>query len=124
LQWRLERQQEIKRQDLVIVIKPVARRGIGQLRLFAVGRGKGEVAEFLQRLDVDLGKRLEFFTCEFALLFAFQPLRRKSRKHVIEGQGVADPRDAAVRRINQLRLHRHPDVGVRLRKTAGGQKEQ
>src|SRR5215510_15988960 len=46
---RLERQKEIERQHLVLVVEPVIRRRLAEFSLLAVGRRIGEVIVFLQR---------------------------------------------------------------------------
>ena len=74
----------MQRQDLVVVVEPVPRRRVGQLRFLPIG-SDGEVIVFLERLDIDLGERRQFLARELPFHLVFRPLRGEGGKHVVEG---------------------------------------
>src|SRR5207245_6982828 len=82
----LERQSKMQRQhsQLRIVVKVVVR-GLGELHFLPVRLREGEEAVFLQRANVDLGKRGPFLAREPAAQFALATLRRLDGKHLMEG---------------------------------------
>src|SRR5262252_8739090 len=117
-----ERQREIERQHLVVVVEPVVWGGVSERDLRPVCAGKGEIVELLERLDVDLGQRSEFLAGKLALLFALEPLDGKGREHVVERPGVTNTCDSPVGRVDQIGAHGHPNVRMRLRRSDDGER--
>ena len=76
----LERQREVEREHLVLVVEEVVRQRLGERRLLAVDGRIGEIVVVLERLDIDLGERRQFLAREFALFLALAgPARRRPR---------------------------------------------
>ena len=113
----LERQRKVQRQHrrLGIVIEPIIGRIVECILIFRpVHGGVGEVGETLERIDIDLGERLQFLAGELALGFGLDSHGRESREHVVEGPGMTHAGDRAVGGIEQVGLDRRPDVRMGL----------
>ena len=120
LHRRLERKRKMQRQHGLfrIVVEIVVDRIEKCVALaFAVHLGVGEIGVLLERLDIDLGERVQLLAGELPLGLLVQALGGVGREHVVEGPGMTHAGDRAVRRVDKLLGHRHPDMRVRL----GGQ---
>jgi hypothetical protein len=86
---------------------------------------EGEIIEILERVDVDLGQRLQLLRREHPVAIGIEALHRHRRIKLVEGPGVAHAGELTMVVEDDLRAHRGPDmrVGVaRLRQAdaAGG----
>ena len=113
LERRLRRQREMQRQQAVLVFEEVIDR-LQKPLLLAVGAGKGEVAELLQRLDIGLRQRRQFLAAVDALGLGLDPLERIGREHVVKGPGVAHAGDRAVGGVDHLAFRGDPDMRMGL----------
>ena len=88
----------------------------------AVGLQHGEVAEFRQRLRVDLGELGQFLARERAVLVGVEALHGVGRIGFVEGPAMAHGGDLPPGPIHELGAGLHPDVRVgrhRRSKTGG-----
>ena len=115
LHRRLERQREMQREDrlLGIEVEIIAGGRLIEFERLAVRFAIGEEVVFLERGDVDLGERRQLLAGELTLLFRLDALGGEHRKHVVERPGMMHAGHRAVRRIDELALHRDPDVRMR-----------
>ncbi len=75
---------------------------------------KGEIVELLQRVDIDLGERLELFLRIGAVTVGIEALHRHGRIELVERPGVADAGDLVVGTEDDLRAHGRPDMRMRI----------
>src|SRR5262249_48273776 len=82
---------------------------------FSVRLGIGEEVVFLERSDVDFGKRCQLLAGELALRLRLDTLGGEHGEHVVEGPGVANAGHRSVGCVDELALDGHPDVRMRMR---------
>src|SRR5206468_10061337 len=63
----------------------------------------------------------ELLARELVFLLGLDPLGREHREHVVERPDMAHGPDRAVGGVDELRLHRHPDMGMGRGRSAGQQ---
>jgi hypothetical protein len=80
----------MQRQQGIVVFKEVVDRLL-ELLLLAVGFGKGEEAEFLQRFDIGLRQRRQFFVAVDALGPGLEALQRIGRELSSKVQACRTP---------------------------------
>jgi hypothetical protein len=114
IERRHERQGEMQReQALVVVERIVLRRLEGQIVRIA-DMHIGKIVEVLERVDVDLGQRLELLLGEDAVAVGIEPLHRHGGVELVEGPGMAHTGNSVLRVEEDFRAHRRPYMGMRV----------
>lgn len=110
----LQRQGEVERQHVLVVVDPIIDRRLqlDELVILAVEMHVGEIIELLERLDVDLGEGFELFLRLDAILVGIEALDRHRDIEFIEGPGVADSGDLVIAPQCDPRADRRPDRGM------------
>jgi hypothetical protein len=103
----------MEREKFVLVLEPVIHR-FGKGEIAGAVLADGEILEFFERLDVDLRKFREFLARQRAVAVLVEPLRRKGRKHLVEGPDVAHRRHLPVLKY-EFAFSRHQHMRMRKR---------
>ena len=97
---------------MLLVYSSQASFGPAILTLGAAEFGVGEVIEILEALHVDLGEFRQLFARVVSVTVLVEALDRHRGIHVVEGPHVLETGERSPL-VDQRRLVRDPDVGVR-----------
>ena len=112
IDWRLERERKVKREQALVVVEGVIHRRLEleQLVVFALEMHEGEIVEILKQLDIHLGKRLKLLFRVDPVLVGIEALDRHGRVELVERPMVTNASDLMIGVEHDLGTDRRPHM--------------